>query len=135
MATLHSTRLRTKTIPRRTSRARIAISAARQMRSHDSYVPNPLKLGTTTRLGAMAPKWIQEFQQVALALRGVYASCVTVQLALYGQNAEQDRDIMRTLRMHVSEPVSRQLDRLDVVVNELKECATDTGGKDVSYIR
>jgi len=82
----------------------------------------------------IAPKWILELQQIARALRGVYSNCVTAQLALRAQNADQDREIMSTLRMQVSEPVSRQLDRLNVVVSELKGCAPEIDGEDVSGI-
>jgi hypothetical protein len=132
MANPHSTRLKAETSPRQANRGRAPISAARRMRSHDPFVRNPLKIGTTTRPSRMAPKWIVELQQIARALGGVYSSCVTAQLALQGQNAEQDRDIMWTLRMQVSEPVSRQLETLDVVVRELRACAGDTGGEDMN---
>ena len=44
---------------------------------------------------------------------------MTAELALAGQNADRDRDILTALRMHVSEPVSRQVERLDLLVAEL----------------
>jgi hypothetical protein len=44
---------------------------------------------------------------------------VTAELALQSQNADQDRDILTALRMHVSEPVSRQVQKLDSLVVEL----------------
>jgi len=80
--------------------------------------------------------WVGQLQQIVLALGGVYSSCVTAQLALLGQNAEQDCEIMRTLRMTVAEPVSRQAERLEAVVRRLREneagewqgSASDQGG-------
>jgi hypothetical protein len=44
---------------------------------------------------------------------------VTAELALEGQNADHDRDILAMLRMHVSEPMSRQVEKLDSLVVEL----------------
>jgi hypothetical protein len=44
---------------------------------------------------------------------------VTAELALEGQNADRDRDILIALRMQVSEPVSRQVEKLDSLVVEL----------------
>jgi len=44
---------------------------------------------------------------------------VTAELALQGQNADRDRDILTALRMQVSEPVSRQIEKLDLLVIEL----------------
>jgi uncharacterized protein YdaL len=49
----------------------------------------------------------------------IYSNCVTAQLALEGQNADRDRDILTVLRMHVAEPVSRQVEKLDLLVVEL----------------
>jgi hypothetical protein len=50
---------------------------------------------------------------------------VTAELALQGQNADHDRDILAMLRIHVSEPVSRQVEKLDSLVVELGGAAQD----------
>jgi hypothetical protein len=57
-----------------------------------------------------------ELREIAFRLKGVYATCVTAELALQGQNAEQDHDILLALRLHVSEPVSRQVERLEALL-------------------
>jgi hypothetical protein len=44
---------------------------------------------------------------------------------LEGQNADRDRDILTALRMQVSEPVSRQVERLDLLVVELGRVARE----------
>jgi hypothetical protein len=44
---------------------------------------------------------------------------VTAELALEGQNADRDRDILMALRMQVSEPISRQVEKLDLLIVEL----------------
>jgi hypothetical protein len=49
-------------------------------------------------------------------LDGAYASCVTAQLALNQQNADQDSDIALSLRLNVSEPVSRAAEALRAFV-------------------
>ncbi|HKT74185.1 MAG TPA: hypothetical protein VJQ47_14945, partial [Steroidobacteraceae bacterium] len=56
---------------------------------------------------------ISEVREIADQLKCVYATCVTAQLALQGQSAEQDHEILLALRLHVSEPVSRQVERLE----------------------
>jgi hypothetical protein len=50
---------------------------------------------------------------------------VTAELALEGQNADRDRDILTAWRMHVSEPVSRQVEKLDLLVAELAGTAQE----------
>ena len=64
----------------------------------------------------MESELIVRLRKIAWLLKGVYSSCVTAELALQGQNAEQDFEILRALRMHVSEPVSRQAEELEAVV-------------------
>jgi hypothetical protein len=66
-----------------------------------------------------SPQLISELREVSRVLSVIYSSCVTAQLALEGQNADRDRDILTVLRMHVSEPVSRQVEKLDLLVVEL----------------
>jgi hypothetical protein len=57
----------------------------------------------------------------------IYSACVTAELALEGQNADRDRDILTALRMHVSGPVSRQIEKLDLLVVELGGTAQEVG--------
>jgi hypothetical protein len=58
-------------------------------------------------------------REVACILNVVYSTCVTVELALKGQNADQDCDILAMLRMSVAEPVSRQAERLHLIAQSL----------------
>ena len=74
---------------------------------------------TTTRLRHSSTQLISQLREVSRLLSVIYSSCVTAELALAGQNADRDRDILTALRMHVSEPVSRQVERLDLLVVEL----------------
>ena len=62
---------------------------------------------------------ITHLRDVSRLLTVTYSSCVTAQLALQGQNADHDRDIHAMLRVHVSEPLSRQVEKLDSLVAEL----------------
>jgi hypothetical protein len=57
---------------------------------------------------------------VAQHLEGIYSTCVTLQWALRGQNAEQDADLARCLMRHVSEPVSAQVERLQGILRRLQ---------------
>ena len=62
---------------------------------------------------------ISQLREVSQLLTVIYSSCVTAELALEGQSADRDRDILTALRMHVFEPVSRQVEKLDLLVVEL----------------
>jgi hypothetical protein len=57
---------------------------------------------------------------VAQHLEVLYATCVTVRLALKAQNAEQDEDIARCLMWHVAEPLSVQVGALQAMVRGLQ---------------
>ena len=74
---------------------------------------------TTLRLRHSNAQLISQLREVSRALSIIYSCCVTAELALEGQNADRDRDILMALRMQVSEPVSRQVERLDLLVVEL----------------
>jgi hypothetical protein len=74
---------------------------------------------TAPRLRHSSAQLISQLREVSRILSVIYSSCVTAELALEGQNADRDRDILTELRMHVSEPVSRQVERLDLLVVEL----------------
>jgi len=60
-----------------------------------------------------------QLREVSRLLSDIYSTCVTAELALEGQGADRDRDILAMLRTHVSEPVSRQIERLDSIVVDL----------------
>ena len=60
-----------------------------------------------------------QLREVSRLLTVIYSTCVTAELALQGQNADHDRDILAMLRIHVSEPVSRQVEKLESLVAEL----------------
>ena len=56
-------------------------------------------------------------RQTIHVLDGAYAACVTAQMALHHQNAEQDSEIALSLRLHVSDPVSRAAEALRAYVD------------------
>jgi hypothetical protein len=62
---------------------------------------------------------ISQLREVSQLLSVIYSTCVTAELALQGQHADRDRDILITLRMHVSEPVSRQVENLSSLILQL----------------
>jgi hypothetical protein len=74
---------------------------------------------TAPRLRHSSAQLISQLREVSRLLSVIYSCCVTAELALEGQNADRDRDILTALRMHVSEPVSRQVEKLDLLVAEL----------------
>ena len=53
-----------------------------------------------------------ELEQMALTLGIVYSTCVVAELALQGQKADRDMDVLAALRHHVSRPVIREVERL-----------------------
>jgi hypothetical protein len=75
----------------------------------------PAKANSTTQSRDLA----SSLRDIASALNTVYSTCVTAQLALKGQNADQDYDILAALRMNVTEPVSRQVERLNSIAQSL----------------
>ena len=83
---------------------------------------------TVPSLRCSSAQLIAELREVSRMLGVIYSCCVTAELALEGQNADRDRDILIALRMHVSEPVSRQIEKLDLLVVELGGTAQDAGG-------
>ena len=74
---------------------------------------------TVPRLRHSSAELISQLREVSRLLGVIYSCCVTAELALEGQNADRDRDILTVLRMQVSEPVSRQVEKLDLLVVEL----------------
>ena len=119
MADVHSTRRKAKSSRlgsldrhRDGNRLRIQRQKASLARS-DRY------RSTARRLRHSNAQLISQLREVSRLLSVIYSSCVTAELALEGQNADRDRDILTALRMHVSEPVSRQIEKLDLLVIEL----------------
>lgn len=70
-----------------------------------SRVPAPARAAANVQLAS-------RLYEIARHLRLVYSTCVTAELALQGQNADQDLDIRAALRTHVAEPVSREAEKL-----------------------
>ena len=69
------------------------------------------------------PRWTEivgELEDMAHRLRIAYSTCVVAQLALKGQGADQDLDVLATLQQHVSDPISRQCDRLSTLLLGLR---------------
>ncbi len=95
------------------NRRRSAMSPAPRARYGMSSRPRRMSRPSTPGQYSHNTKLATQLRAIAQLLRAVYSACVTAELALQGQNADQDHDIARTLRMHVSEPVSRQVERLE----------------------
>jgi hypothetical protein len=119
MADVHSTRRKVKSSRlgslgrhRDGNRLRIQRQKASLGRSHRYRSTAPGVRHSSAQL-------ISQLREVSRLLGVIYSCCVTAELALEGQNADRDRDILTALRMHVSEPVSRQVERLDSLVVEL----------------
>jgi hypothetical protein len=74
---------------------------------------------TAPRLRHSSAQLISQLREVSRLLSVIYSICVTAEVALEGPNADRDRGILTALRMHVSEPVSRQVEKLDSLVVEL----------------
>jgi hypothetical protein len=125
MARPHSIRRERASSARPPNPVRTPVSEARRARHRRSS-----RLRTGERSSALQRplnnlKLIAQLRETAELLRVVYSTCVTAELALQGQNADQDGDILRALRMHVSAPVSRQAERLDELLSEL--CGREKG--------
>ena len=118
MAELHSTRRKAKSsrlrsVERRRSAERPGLHHQRASLSQSSLNYRP----TTPE------QLITQIREVSRLLNDIYSTCVTAELALQGQNADHDRDIVAMLRMHVSEPIGRQVENLDSLVSELAPLA------------
>ncbi len=100
-----SSRLRSDDRPRSVERPRLHPHRA----SRSSFID-----GSTTSVQLIA-----QLREVSRLLTVIYSTCVTAELALQGQNADRDRDILAMLRIHASEPISRQVEKLDSLVDEL----------------
>ena len=119
MAGAHSTRRKAKSsrlgsLDRRRDGSRLRIQ-----RQKGSLGRSYRNRSTVPRLRRSSVQLISQLREVSRLLGVIYSSCVTAELALEGQNADRDHDILTTLRMHVSEPVSRQVEKLELLVVEL----------------
>jgi hypothetical protein len=63
--------------------------------------------------------FLVQLRDVALRLEVIYSTCVTARLALEGQHTERDRSIARCLRMGVSEPVTKEVERIGTIIAEV----------------
>ena len=77
-----------------------------------------------TACESTAPELTAALRSVALQLGLLYATCVTVRLALKAQNAEQDAEMARCLMGHVAEPLSVQMEVLHAIVKGLERGST-----------
>jgi hypothetical protein len=57
--------------------------------------------------------------QLVRRLEGIYAVCVTAEVALTGQNADHDAEIARSLRAGVSEAIAAELQRVRKAIARL----------------
>jgi hypothetical protein len=60
---------------------------------------------------------MSQLREVSRLLSVINSTCVTAELALRSHNADQERDNLTALRMHVAEPVSRLVQKLDSLVS------------------
>jgi hypothetical protein len=108
MAEQHSTRPKAasaSTAPRR--------HAPKGHLSNKSLRPRSAKAPSAPECAVANRELASQVHGIARLLRVVYSTCVTAELALQGQNGDQDQDILCALRMNVTEPVSRQVEKLD----------------------
>ena len=99
MAELHSTHRKAQSSRLRSVDQRWSVERPglhRQRASRPSFVNGPT---TSAQL-------IAQLREVSRLLSVIYSTCVTAELALQGQNADRDRDILAMLRIHVSEPLT-----------------------------
>jgi hypothetical protein len=66
----------------------------------------------------------RQLAQMVLRLEILYATCVTVRLALKAQGAEQEEEMARCLMWQVAEPLSVQTQVLQAIVQGLQRRST-----------
>ena len=119
MAEAHSTRRKAKSSRLGSLDRRRDGDRLRVQRQKGSLARSHGPRSTVPGVRRSSAQLISQLREVSRLLGVIYSCCVTAELALEGQNADRDRDILTALRMHVSEPVSRQVERLDLLVVEL----------------
>ena len=120
MAELHSTRRKAKSARLQSVDRRRSVERPELQRQRASLSRSSLSYGPTTSVQLAA-----QLREVSRLLTVIYSTCVTAELAFQWHSADRDRDILAMLRIHVSEPVSRQVEKLDSLVVELGEVAQD----------
>jgi len=76
--------------------------------SSRAKLPRVRELGAPFRGHPLTSETLRDtLKELAIQLEWTYSTCVTAQLALNQQGADQDRDIEACLQWHVSEPVIR----------------------------
>jgi hypothetical protein len=118
MAEAYSTRRKAESFARRSKRDVVRASVFRT-RSSAGGPQRLIRRTSNTSPIAAATALLPQLRDVALRLQVVYSTCVTAQLALEGQHAERDRDIARCLRMGVSEPVTKEVERIGAIIAEV----------------
>ena len=119
MAGAHSTRRKAKSSRLGSLDRRRRAEHPRLDRRRTPLSRSPGYRSTSSARSGPGTQLISQLREVSRLLTVIYSTCVTAELALEGQNADHDRDILAMLRMHVSEPVSRQVEKLDSLVVEL----------------
>lgn len=66
----------------------------------------------------------RQLTQIGRRLEVLYATCVTVGLALKQQNGDEDEEIARCLMRNVADPLSDQAEVLEAVVKRLRRRPT-----------
>lgn len=114
-------------------RKRGSLARRRQGERRRSRVTDRFRLHKASRANRSRPssrddsrrmQIVSELQEMMFVLRLAYCTCIVAELALQGQNADHDRDVVTTLRHNVSEPVSRQVERLSALTSRLRGRST-----------
>ena len=104
----HSTRRLTAPAPKRSARRKPARKPPPTSRSRP-YVPDELH---------------RQLAQIGHWLEVLYATCVTVGLALKQQNGDEDEEIARCLMRNVADPLNDQAEVLEEIVRRLERRRT-----------
>jgi hypothetical protein len=115
MATAHVTRARGVRSARTRATRQSPPSAPRRPASPRSKPPTAPQSEPPRR-----EAWRVRLVEIAHRLEVLYSTCVTVELALKGQNGDQDEDIARCLMRNVTEPLHDQTAALQAIVRSLE---------------
>ena len=106
------------------------MAAAKSNRSARRFAGAPARGGTQMdphRLRAAEeaprapdkPDWLRDLSALGLRLRMIYGTAITAELALRRQRAEQDAEIADCVREGLCNPLSDEIDRLEVAIRHL----------------
>jgi hypothetical protein len=113
MAELYSTRRKAKSSrPRSVDQRRIAERSGLHLQRGSLSGSLSINKATTVQM-------IILLREVSRLLSEIYCTCVVAELALQRQSADHNRNIVAMLRKHVSDPIGRQVTKLDSLVVEL----------------